>query len=233
MAFSLALVSGFIPGFVSGVNAKPVANPDLAAVLAKLDASSVKFKSAQAEILIDNVQTEPVPDKDTQTGTVAFQRKGGQLSMALHLKTDNGKPVPKDAIYANGQFKLYEPLLKQVQIFKAGNRSDIDSFLALGFGASGKELEKNWAIVYDGLEPVAGVSTAKLELTPRDETVKKNITKVILWLDMDNGIALKQQSFDTSGNYRLATYKIQHLNGGMASDAFELKTAPGTRVINR
>ena len=223
---SLSMMSGSLVAFAAG--------SELDQALRKLDASAARFKSAEADLTVDNVQTQPIEDKDTQTGTVLFQRKDGQLSMAMHLKTDNGKPVPKDAVYADGVFQLYEPLLKQVQVFKAGsNQSSVDTFLALGFGASGKDLEKNWVITYGGPEQVNGTATTKLELVPKDEGVKKNVVKVILWIDLDNGIALKQQSFDATGNYRLASYKMQHLNGSVPAGAFKLKTAPGTAVIPR
>jgi len=207
---------------------------ELEKTLHKIDAASVKFKSVEAEIVWENVQTQPIEDKDTQTGTVIFQRKSGELSMALHLKVLNGKPVVKDMVYAGGLFKLYEPRLKQMQVFKAGsNRENMDTFLALGFGGSSKDLEKNWTVSYIGAEQVSGVATSKLELQPRTDSVKKMFTKVILWVDMENGIALKQQSFDPSGNYRVVSYKIQHLNGSLPSDAFEVKTAPDTRIVNR
>jgi outer membrane lipoprotein-sorting protein len=202
-------------------------------VLARLDASAAKFKSAQADIVWDNVQTQPVEDKDSQVGTVLFERKGGQLQMALHLKTDNGKPVEKQMVYAGGLFKLYEPRIKQMQVFQAGaNRAQYDMFLTVGFGGSGKELQKNWEVSYVGTEPVDGVSAAKLQLIPRDESLRKSITKVFLWIDMDKGVAVKQQSFDPTGNYRMVVYHGIKLNVATPSDAFEIKTAQGTQTVN-
>jgi outer membrane lipoprotein-sorting protein len=206
---------------------------DLAGVLAKLDAASTKFKSAQADLTTDIVQTQPLPDEDKQTGTVLFQRKDGQLQMALHLKTDNGKPVLKDLVFAGGVLKLYEPRLKQMQIFKAGaNRAQADTILTVGFGGSGKDLQKTWDVSYAGSEQVEGKNTAKLELVPKDAGVKNTFPKVMLWVDMENGIAVKQQFFDPSGNYKLAIYRNVRLNGSVPGDAFEIKTASGTQVIN-
>jgi outer membrane lipoprotein-sorting protein len=230
--WTLAL-SVFSATLLASVAAHAADTAGLADTLKKLDASSAKFKSAEADLSVDNTQVNPIPDTDTQTGTVVFERKNGQLSMAMHLKTDNGKPVPKDAVYSGGQFKLYEPLLKQMQVFKAGSSTQVDSFLALGFGASGQDLQKNWVVSYDGSEQISGIATAKLELVPRDPEVKKNVVKVILWVDLDKGIALRQQSFDAAGNYRLANYKIQHLNGSIPGNAFEVKTPPDTHIVNR
>ncbi|WP_263356488.1 LolA family protein [Acidicapsa ligni] len=206
---------------------------DLQMVLAKLDSASLKFKSAAADITWSNVQTEPIPDKDVQAGTAQFERKNGQLSMAMHLKTDNGKSVPKEMLYAGGQFKLYEPLLKQETVFQAGpNRAEYDTFLALGIGGSGKDMQKNWKVNYAGAEKVDGVSTARLELAPLQDSVKKNFTKAILWIDLDNGIAVKQQFYDISGNYREVSYHNLKLNASVSPDAFTIKTPSGTKIIN-
>jgi outer membrane lipoprotein-sorting protein len=206
---------------------------DLATVLAKLDAASVKFKSAQADIEWDNVQTAPIEDTDKQAGTVLFQRKVGQLAMALHLKTDNGKPVLKDMVYSGGLFKLYEPRLKQMNVYKAGaNQAQAEAIMTVGFGGSGKDLQKNWQISYSGTEQVEGNPAAKLELVPLTDSLKKDVAKVVLWVSMDNGIAVKQQSFDPSGNYRVVSYHNIRVNAPVPSGAFEIKTASGTQIVN-
>ena len=207
---------------------------DLNSVLGKLDAASAKFKSAQADITWDNVQVAPLPDTDTQAGTVLFERSGGQLEMALHLKSDNGKPVEKDLVYSSGLLKLYEPRLKQLQVFKAGNnRSQLDTFLTLGFGGSGKDLDKNWTVTYVGTESVDGVSAAKLQLVPRDASVANTVAKAFLWINSENGSAVRQQFFDPSGNYRMVSYRNVRQNAPVSSGAFEIKTAPGTNIVNR
>jgi len=206
---------------------------DLGNVLTRLDASAAKFKSAQADITWDNVQVAPIEDKDSQAGTVIFERKNGQVQMALHIKTDNGKPVLKDMVYADGTGKLYEPRLKQMQVFKLGaKKAQLDTFLTLGFGGSGQDLKKNWNVTYAGTESVGGVSAAKLQLVPKDPEVAKSAPKVILWVDLDRGVAVKQQRFDPAGNYVIFSYANLKLNGGVPSNAFEIKTASGTQIVN-
>jgi outer membrane lipoprotein-sorting protein len=206
---------------------------DLDNVIAKLDASATKFKSAQADITWDNVQTLPISDTDKQAGTVLFERKNGQIQVALHIKTDNGKPVLKDMVYGGGVGKLYEPALKQMQVFKVGDKkSELDAFLTLGFGGSGQDLKKNWQVSSLGTEQVAGVNAAKLQLIPRDPAVAKTAPKVLLWIDMDKGVAVKQQRFNADSGYVIFGYSNIRLNGSVPSNAFEIKTASGTQVVN-
>jgi outer membrane lipoprotein-sorting protein len=203
-------------------------------VIAKLDASAKTFASAQADIVWDNVQTQPVLDKDSQAGTAIFARgKDGQMQVAVHIKTDNGKPVLKDLAYANGVGKMYEPAIKQIQVFKVGDKSaQLETFLTLGFGGSGQDLAKNWQITDAGTEAVNGVQAAKLQLVPHDPALAKTTPKVLLWIDLDKGVALKQQRFDSAGNYVVFTYSNIQLNKKVPSNAFEIKTAPGTQVVN-
>jgi outer membrane lipoprotein-sorting protein len=207
---------------------------DLDKVIAKLDASAKSFTSAQADIAWDNVQTQPVLDKDSQVGTAIFARaKNGQMQVAVHIKTDNGKPVLKDLSYADGVGKMYEPAIKQIQVFKVGDKSSqLETFLTLGFGGSGQDLTKNWQITSAGTESINGVQAAKLQLAPRDPAMAKTAPKVLLWIDLDRGVALKQQRFDSAGNYVVFTYRNIQLNKKVPSNAFEIKTASGTQVVN-
>ncbi len=229
---AVAIVS--LPPLVSVQTPAPAKAPtDLDKVLARLDASAAKFKSAQAQIIWDNVQTKPLEEEDKQTGTALFERRDGQMKVAVHLKTFNGKPVEKDIVYADGVGKLYEALLKQVQVFKVGEkRSELETFLTLGFGGSGKDLEKNWNVTYAGTEQVSGVATAKLQLTPRDPGLAKTAPRVLLWIDMDKGVAVKQQRFAGDESYVIFAYSEIRLNPKLPDDAFEIKTPSGTQIIN-
>ena len=206
---------------------------DLNAALRRLDASALKFKSAEAEINWDSVQTQPFEDHDIQTGVAIFERKGGQLSAVLHIKTSNGKPYVKEVLYTGGALSYYEPEQKRMSVFQAGkNRSAFETLLTLGFGASGHDLEKAWSVSFGGTETLNGITVARLELIPKDEQVKKNVSKAILWLDLDRGVALRQRFLNPDGTYRDVTYFKVKLNGSVPSNAFQIHTASGTQVQN-
>jgi outer membrane lipoprotein-sorting protein len=87
-------------------------------------------------------------------------------------------------------------------------------------------------VTYAGTESVGGVNAAKLQLVPKDPEVLKSAPKVILWVDLDRGVAVKQQRFDPAGNYVIFSYANLKLNGGVPSNAFEIKTASGTQIVN-
>ena len=231
---SLAVAVLLLAGIPAWQSAAAAAQPDLDKVLAKLDASAKTFKSAQADIVWDNVITQPAPDTDSQVGTVLFERsKTGEMQMALHIKTDNGRPALKDLVYGGGLGKMYQPSIKQMQIFKVGdNRSAFDAFLTLGFGGSGKDLKKTWKVTLAGMEAVNGVQAAKLQLVPVDAKLAQSTKQVFLWIDMDKGVAVKQQRFATDGSYLMLTYSGIQLNGKVPSNAFDLKPPKDTQIVN-
>jgi outer membrane lipoprotein-sorting protein len=234
LAFAVLLLVG-IPALERHAFAAQTAAPaDLDKVLSKLDASAKTFQSAQADIVWDNVITQPSPDTDSQVGNVIFAHgKSGDTQVALHIKTDNGRPALKDLVYANGIGKIYQPNIKQMQVLKLGdNRSALDAFLTLGFGGSGADLRKTWKVSLAGTEAVNGIQASKLQLIPLDAKMAETTSKVFLWIDMDKGIAVKQQRFGTDGGYVVLTYSNIQLNGKVPSGAFDLKPPKDTQIVN-
>jgi len=200
-------------------------------VLRKLDAAAANFHSTSADFQFDSVQTEPIPDKDVQTGTVFYERKGTAFKMAAHIRELNGKPSPKVYSFAGGVFKLYEQMTDQVTTFsKAGQ---FESYVMLGFGASGKDLEQKWEVKYQGEETLEGVKTAKLELVAKDPAVRKNIPKVVVWLDAERAVSLKQLFDEGPGQYRVCTYRNIKVNQALPAEAFTFKTDSKTQFVER
>ncbi len=170
---------------------------------AQLDEAAKNFHTTSADFEFDTIQTDPIPDKDVQKGTVYYERKGTAFQMAAHIREVNGKIVTKVYSYSDGILKLYEKLTDQVRRFnKAGK---FESYLMLGFGASGKDLEEKWNIKYLGSETLDGVKTEKLELVAKDPTVRKNIPKVTIWVDPERGVSLKQVFDEGPGLSRVCT----------------------------
>jgi outer membrane lipoprotein-sorting protein len=205
---------------------------DLNSVLSKLDAAAVNFHSASADVEFDTVQTDPVPDTDVQKGAAYYQRSGSTFQMGVHIATDNDQPAPKVVVCCQGgAIKLYEKLPNQVTTLN--KLSQYESWFRLGFGASGKDLQSKWDIQYDGPETIDGVTTAKLEMVPKDPTVKKTLPKVILWMDTSRAISMKQYFDEGQGQSRTCHYVNIKVNQPLPKDAFTFKTDSKTTYANR
>jgi outer membrane lipoprotein-sorting protein len=134
-------------------------------------------------------------------------------------------------VISGGVFKLYEPLINQVTV--STKVSKYESYLVLGFGASGKDFEQKWNIRYLGSETLDGVKTEKLELVAKDPEVLKLFPKVTIWVDTERGISLKQLFDEGQGAYRVCVYFNFKLNLPLPADAFTFKTNSQTQIVNR
>ncbi len=204
---------------------------DLQSVLHKLDAAARNFRSTAADFTFDTEQLVPVPDTDIQKGTVYYQRSGNAFKMAAHIGEINGRQIVRVYAYSGGQLALFDKPTDQVTRFAKASR--FESYLMLGFGASGTDLQQKWDIKYLGAESVAGVSTAKLELVAKDPEVRKLITKVTLWIDTNRAVSLKQRFDEGPSTYRICTYSNFKMNQSLPGDAFSFKTDGQTQYVNR
>lgn len=200
-------------------------------VLSRLDAAAQNFHSTSADFEFDSVETDPVPDKDVQKGTVYYERKGKAFQMAAHIETENGKKVPKVYVYSGGSFKLYEKLTDQVTTFS--KLGQYESWFMLGFGASGKDLEEKWEITYVGQEKLDGIMTSILEMVPKDPAIRKNLPKVKMWIDPEHGVSLKQILYFSPSEYKVCVYFNIKVNQSLPKDAFILETDKQTQYVNR
>jgi outer membrane lipoprotein-sorting protein len=215
---------------VPGCGAYPGGN--LQTTLDKLNQAAKKFKSTSADFDFETNQTLPVPDTETLKGVSYYQRDGTKFKMAAHIATDNGQPVPKVYTFSDGVFKLYEPMIPQVTTFNQASK--FAEYVMLGFGASGDELAAKWDITDLGPETIGGVETEKLELVAKDATVRKNLPKVTIWMDLNRAVSLKQIFDEGQGTTRLCTYtNIKTGQKALPDGDFNFKPKAGTQFINR
>jgi len=209
-----------------------LAADDKERVLRKLDAAAASFHSTSADFQFDAVTKDPIDETDTLKGTVFYERTGKNFRTAAHIRESNGKPALKVYSYANGEFKLFEGGNTN-QVTSYSKAGQLESYLMLGFGASGKDLEDKWEIKYLGAEMLDGVKTEKLELVAKDAAVRKNILKVTVWMDVERGISLKQVFDEGPGQYRVCVYFNIKMNQTLPADAFTFKTDKQTTFVKR
>lgn len=198
--------------------------PELAATLARIDAASQKFISAQADVEKD-LYNALIKETDKQNGRAYFLRdhKGGATQMGLMAYGPGGKvegPGARLVEYKNGTLRDYNPSLKCFDSVRSGK---IETFLTIGFGGSGQDLNKAWAITDLGPDTIAGVKAEKLDLVPRDAGVKSNVLHVTLWLDLDRDVSLQQVFYSPTGDTQTARYTNIRLNGKVDLKPFEIK----------
>ena len=200
---------------------------DLEQVLSQMDAAAAGFKTAQADFVWDQY-TKVVNETDSQSGKVYFRRTSKETEMAA----DIAQPTAKYVLYQNSTVRLYEPRIDQVTVYNTGkNRAEVESFLVLGFGGRGHDLEKSFDVSFAGYEQVNDVRAAKLNLVPRTEKGKSIFDHIVLWIDPAQGVSVQQQFVEPQGDYRLAKYSNIRLNQSLPGDVFKLKTTERTKTV--
>jgi outer membrane lipoprotein-sorting protein len=128
---------------------------------------------------------------------------------------------------------LYQPKTDQVTEFDmAKGHSEYESYVVLGFGGSGQDLQRVFNVTYEGSETVNGVATAKLELVPKSEAIRNTYKQIFLWIDLDKGVSVQQKFISPQEDYRLAKYSDIQVNGKKIPDeVFKLKTTSKTTTI--
>jgi outer membrane lipoprotein-sorting protein len=143
------------------------------------------------------------------------------------------EPDTKFVLYKDGKLQVYQPKIEQVIVYPtAGNQSEIESYLVLGFGGSGQDLKKAFDVSYLGEESVGGIATGELQLIPKSEKFRNNVSKILLWIDLNRGISIQQQFFQGQGDNRMAKYSSVQLNGKIGNDVFQLKTTKKTQFVS-
>lgn len=215
----------------AGALAAQTTSPQLSALLAKMDTASKSFKSAQAEFQWDYYE-KIVHDTTTQTGSIYFQREGGNTEMGAVIMDPAKSKVIKAIHFKGAELQMFDPGVDQITVLnESSNQAAIESFLTLGFGAGGSDLAKAWNITDMGPEAINGVTTEKLDLVNKDPETRKNVLHVTIWIDAARAVALKQIAYQSGGNYRTATYRNIKLNGSIDKSKFAFKTDKKTQTI--
>jgi outer membrane lipoprotein-sorting protein len=197
-------------------------------VLNQLDTAARNFNTTEASVVWDQYQ-KVIDETETETGKIYFRREGGEIQMAA----DFVDPDKKYVIYSGGTVQVYQPKIDQVNEYNAGkDRSELESFLVLGFGGAGHDLLKSYEVKFLGPETVNGAATEKLELIPKSPRLKNNIARILLWIDPARGISVQQQFFEPGGDYRLVKYSDIQIHQKLPEDAFKLKTTKKTKFIS-
>ena len=237
-----ARATGFDCSFIGRAMAQaPQKSADsgaLDAVLQKMDAVAANFHTTQADFEWDTYEKVIDEVDDVEKGVIYYRRSGKGIEMMADVKQGGTsattlKPAPKYVLFAQGKIRMYQPKPDQVTEFDLGKtQTDWESYVVLGFGGSGHDLQKNFDVTYEAPETIDGVNTARLQLVPKSEKFRNTYNRILLWIDLDRGISVQQKFFSPQGDYKLAKYSNIKLNEKISDEVFKLKTTSKTQTIS-
>jgi outer membrane lipoprotein-sorting protein len=171
-----------------------------AMVLAMMDKSASDFRSLTAD-LENTKYTEVVKDSSTETGHI-FVRKDQKMRIEI------AKPDKRTILRTGDSLFVYTPKIKRVEEYDLGkNRAMVDQYVLLGFGTKSQNIQRSYDVSLTGAEELDGKKTFVLELTPKSDEVRHQITKIQMWIDESSWLPIQQKFFETgSGDYILFHY---------------------------
>lgn len=196
----------------------------LDSILRQMDGAAKDFHSLSADVERTKV-TVVVNDHSTETGTIRV--RGDKMLLQMNA------PDARTILRSGDNLYLYTPGLKRVEEYNLGkNRGLVDQFLLLGFGTSGHELQKAYKVALLGEPVIDDRKTVELELTPKSDAVRKQISKVDIWLDLSSTLPVQQEFVETgSGDYSIVKYTHVEKNPNIADSEFKPHWPRGTEKI--
>jgi outer membrane lipoprotein-sorting protein len=225
MTAVVCVVTGlmFFSSIAAGVSQQ--ANVTLEYVLKQLDVQAADFHSLTADLERTKV-TVVVNDKSTESGKIMVRRDD---KMRIELTNPDARTILRDG----DNFYIFNPKIRRVEEYNLGKKkSVVDQFLLLGFGTSGKSLTESYTITLRGEETLDNHKVLLLELLPKTDEVKRQLSKIQLWLDASSWLPVQQQFFETgSGDYFIIRYKNVLRNVRIADVEFKAHWPHGTSKV--
>src|SRR6202011_1326860 len=145
-------------------------------VLKQLDTQAASFRSLTADLERTKV-TVVVNDKSTESGQIIVRRDD---KMRIEVTQPDARTILRDG----DNFYIYNPKIHRVEEYNLGKKkSVVDQFLLLGFGTSGSSLKESYTVTLQGEETLDNRKVLRLELLPKTDEVRKQLSKIQLWLD--------------------------------------------------
>ena len=224
----ILLCAGFVgayPPLFAAANSSQQGSWTLDNVLKQLDAQAGEFHSLTADLDRTKV-TVVVNDKSTESGKIMVRRDD---KMRIELM----QPDPRTILRDGDNFYIYNPKIHRVDEYNLGKKkSMIDQFLLLGFGTPGSELKKSYSITLQGEESLENKKVVLLELLPKSDEVKNQLSKIQLWIDTATWLPLQQKFYETgSGDYFIIQYKNIVRNVKISDQEFKAHWPHGTTRV--
>lgn len=164
-------------------------------VLGMMDKSAKDFRSLTADI--ENIKyTAVVNDTSTETGQI-FVRHDQKM------RIDITKPEPRTILRSGDSLFLYNPKMNRVEEYDLGkNRAMVDQYIRLGFGTKSEDIKKSYLVTVTGEEELDHKKSVVMELTPKSDQVRSQITRIQMWIDEASWLPIRQKFYETgSGDY--------------------------------
>ncbi len=200
-------------------------------VLQRMDRAAGEFKAMTAQVTyITN--TDVLNENTTESATVVMKKV---QSGEVQGRVDFTAPDVKSVAFEKRRVQVFYPKINTLQIYDLDKQGEqIDKFLMIGFGTSGTELAKDYAMKVLGTETLTGeenVTTLHVQLVPKANEAKQYVSMLELWIPEQSApYPVREKISQPSGDYRLVTYSALKINpSNLKPDALLLRVPSGVK----
>src|SRR5258708_18709245 len=124
------------------------------------------------------------------------------------MRIEIAKPDPRTILRAGEALFLYTPKINRVEEYNLGkNRAMVDQYVLLGFGTRSENVKKSYLVAVSGEEELDQRKTVVIELTPKSDEIRNQISKIQMWIDESSWLPIQQKFFEAgSGGYFFFLY---------------------------
>jgi outer membrane lipoprotein-sorting protein len=205
-----------------------LADESLPELLARMDRAAASFTGMTAG-LKQVEHTEVLGENETQNAIVKLKRVNGGLSGRVDFAEPNRRIVG----LRGRTVEVYVPKSDVVQIYDVGKfGQQFEQFLLLGFGLSGKELQRTYNVKLLGAVMVGSRRATYIEIVPKSKDALEYFKRAELWIAQGDSTYPVQEKIHKNGqDYLLITYSDVKLNAPLADKELELKLPAGVQKI--
>ncbi|MBZ5515674.1 MAG: outer membrane lipoprotein carrier protein LolA [Acidobacteriia bacterium] len=198
--------------------------PDLSEVLSHMNESAKRLKTVSASLEYTKV-TVLVNDVSTETGQL-FYRRGTEI--LINIK----KPEPKTILFRKNRGEIFSPRINQIQEYDLEGKNElVEQFFLLGFNTDADKLKKEYEMKLLKEENLNGDTTVVLELVPRSEAMRAQISEITLWVSEESWLPVQQKFLQPGGDYFTARYTNVKVNRQLPSSAFRVPAPPDAKRV--
>jgi outer membrane lipoprotein-sorting protein len=187
----------------------------LGSVLRFMDRSADDFRSLTADI--EQIKyTDVVKDTSAESGQIFVRRD-------QKMRIEYTKPDQRIILRTGDSLFIYTPKIKRVEEYNLGKHRDVvDQYMRLGFGTKSQNLRKSYDIKFMGEEEIENHKSFLLVLTPKSDDVRRQITKIQMWIDQSSWLPIQQKFFLAGdADYFLVKYSNMMKNLRIADAKFK------------
>ena len=208
------------------------ANPELAALLSRLDRAAADFKAMTAQVAYVT-HTDVLNEDNSENGRAVMKKvQPGEVQGLVEF----GNPDPHTITFEKRHVQRFFPKIKTLEVYDLEkNGEQLDRFLMIGFGTSGMELAKDYDVTWLGVESAketGGARTVHVRLVPKSSEAKQYVKNMELWIpEQGDPYPLRERVLQPSGDYQVITYTDVKINPALKPDALQVKLPAGVKTI--